>query len=212
MSFIGIIGWIISGLNVTLLVLLYTAIVAFCFAFPLGIAEYFLRGWARTIVSGFIDIWRGSSVVLLLFFLYYVLPAAGLYLNAYAVSAIAIGFNIGAYGSQALRSSLESIPRGQIEAGLSLGLHRSRVLLLIELPQACRKMIPIIGNEIIAIIKTSANVSLIGLADMTFRAKEIMQTTYQPAQIYSGLLLVYLMICLPIALVVRKLARNERVR
>src|SRR5579875_1783194 len=117
MTFAAIVSWLLSGLNVTCWVTLYTAAVALAFALPLGIAEYMLRGWLRLLVTGFIDFWRGSSVVILLFFFYYVLPAFDIQLNAFTVAALVIGCNIGAYASQALRAALESTGQGQIEAG-----------------------------------------------------------------------------------------------
>ncbi|WP_200845301.1 amino acid ABC transporter permease [Roseomonas sp. 18066] len=212
MSFVALLGWMLEGLGVTLTVALYSAVIAFPFALVFGLLEFRLRGPARWLVALFIDFWRSSSVIILLFFFFYVGPAFEVYLSAYTVGALVIGCNIGAYGSQALRSALESVGAGQVEAAQSLGLSRAKILLLVELPQALRKVIPIAGNEIIEIIKTTANVSLIGLADVTFRAKEAMQVAYQPAAIYSGLLLIYIAVCLPLALAIRHLSRRDAAR
>ncbi|WP_201451914.1 amino acid ABC transporter permease [Rhodovarius lipocyclicus] len=212
MSFPALLGWMPQGLGVTLLVALYAAVIAFPFALVFGVLEFKLRGPAKLLVTLFIDFWRSSSVIILLFLFYYVGPAFEVFLSAYTVGAVVIGCNIGAYGSQALRSALESVGKGQVEAGLSLGLRPSRILLLIQLPQALRKVVPIAGNEAIEIIKTTANISLIGLADITYRAKEAMQATFQPAQIYTGLLLIYVLISLPFALGLHWLARRTRVR
>lgn len=212
MSFFALIGWMLEGLGVTLTVALYAAFIAFPFALLFGLLEFRLRGVPRWLVSLFIDFWRSSSVIILLFFFFYVGPAFEVYLSAYTVGAVVIGCNIGAYGSQALRSALESIGAGQVEAAQSLGLSRGRILLLIELPQALRKVVPIAGNEIIEIIKTTANVSLIGLSDVTFRAKEAMQVAYQPAEIYTGLILIYVAICLPVALAIHHLVRRAALR
>jgi polar amino acid transport system permease protein len=208
MSFPAILLWLLQGIGVTMAVTALSALVVFPFALIFGVLEYRLRGFPRLLLTIFIDFWRSSSVIILLFFFFYVGPAFDLFLSAYAVGALVIGCNIGAYGSQALRAALESIGPGQREAGSALGLSRNRILFLIELPQALRKVIPIAGNEIIEIVKTSANVSLIGLADVTFKAKEVMQTTHQPAEIYTALLGVYIAICLPMALAIHALVRR----
>jgi polar amino acid transport system permease protein len=211
-SFPTILLWLLQGLGVTMAVTALSALVVFPFALVFGVLEYRLRGIPRLLVTVFIDFWRSSSVIILLFFFFYVGPAFEVFLSAYAVGALVIGCNIGAYGSQALRAALESIPAGQKEAGRALGLSRNRILFLIELPQALRKVIPIAGNEIIEIVKTSANVSLIGLADVTFKAKEAMQASHQPAEIYSALLGVYIAICLPMALAIHALVRRGQAR
>ena len=212
MSFPTILLWLLQGLGVTMAVTALSALVVFPFALVFGVLEYRLRGIPRLLVTVFIDFWRSSSVIILLFFFFYVGPAFDVFLSAYAVGALVIGCNIGAYGSQALRAALQSIPAGQKEAGRALGLSRNRILFLIELPQALRKVIPIAGNEIIEIVKTSANVSLIGLADVTFKAKEAMQVSHQPAEIYSALLGVYIAICLPMALAIHALVRRGQAR
>jgi polar amino acid transport system permease protein len=211
-SFFDLLGWMLHGLGVTLEVAAYSAVIAFPFALVFGILEYRLARLPRLLVTLFIDFWRSSSVIILLFFFFYVGPAFNVFLSAYTIGALVIGCNVGAYGSQALRAALESVAQGQVDAGLSLGLSRRRTLLLIELPQALRKIVPIAGNEVIEIIKTTANVSLIGLVDVTSRAKSAMQVSYQPAEIYSGLLLIYVAICLPFALAFHRLARRARVK
>jgi polar amino acid transport system permease protein len=212
LSFPDLIAWMLQGIGVTLTVTVCSLAVAFPFALVFGLLEFRLTGLPRTLVTLLIDFWRSSSVIILLFFFFYVGPAFNVFLSAYTIGAAVIGCNIGAYGSQALRAALQSIGQGQVDAALSLGLSRRRALLLVELPQALRKVVPIAGNEMIEIIKTTANVSLIGLADVTARAKTAMQVSYQPAQIYTALLLIYVAICLPVALATHWLARRARVR
>jgi len=205
-NFADLIVWMLKGTGVTLTVAGYSLAIAVPFALIFGVLQFRFGGKARFAITGFIEFWRSSSVIILLFFFYYVCPAFGLRLSGYTVSALVIGCNIGAYGSQAVRSALASLSEGQVEAGRSLGLTRNQILFLVELPQALRKIVPIAGNETIEILKTTANVSLIGLADITFRAKEAMQVAYQPAEIYTGLILIYVAICLPVAIATRRIA------
>jgi polar amino acid transport system permease protein len=116
-----------------------------------------------------------------------------------------LGLNIGAYGTQVVRGALSAIDRGQIEAGRSLGLSRMKILFLVEMPQALKPMMPSFTNEVIQLIQGTSLVSLVALTDMTFRAKEIGQLTYQPAEIYTALLLCYFIISYPFALLGKRL-------
>jgi polar amino acid transport system permease protein len=107
-----------------------------------------------------------------------------------------------------VRGALAAHDRGQLEAARSLGLGRMQALLTVEVPQAFRQMLPTLVNELIELIKLTALVSLITLSDPTFRAKQISQLTYQPAAIYTSLLLVYFAIGYPIALLGRRVERR----
>ena len=117
----------------------------------------------------------------------------------YTVAALVLGLNMGGYGTQVVRGALAALDRGQLEAARALGLTRFQALVSVELPQALRQMLPTFVNEMVELIKLTALVSLITLADPTFRAKQIFQLTYQPVVIYTSLLLVYFVIGYPIA-------------
>ena len=173
MGFVGILGGIFKGLGVTGEVTLFGLAYAVPFAVAGGVMQYRFTGPARFAVTAVIEFWRSSSAVILLFMFFYILPYANINLSAMAVSALVLGLNIGAYGSQAVRGALQAIDRGQIEGGLALGLARTKVLWLIELPQILRPIVPVSINLFIQLVKATALVSLVTLSDMTFRAKEI---------------------------------------
>ena len=188
-----------AGLKVTLIVTLYALIFAAPFAFVFGILQYLTRGRTRFAVTCAIEFWRSSSALVLLFVFFYVLPFIGIRLDPYTVAAMVLGLNMGGYGTQVVRGALAALDRGQLEAARALGLTRIQTLITIELPQALRQMLPTFVNEMVELIKLTALVSLITLADPTFRAKQIFQLTYQPVVIYSSLLLIYFVIGYPIA-------------
>ncbi len=191
---------ILQGLRITAAVTAYGLVFAVPFALIFGIAQFMTSGITRFVVTAVIEFWRSSAVVVLLFFFYYVLPVVGVSLSAMTVSALVLGLNAGGYASQAVRAGLQSVPAGQREAGMALGLSRPAILLLIELPQGLVAMSPTFVNNLIQLIKATALVSLVTLTDMTFRAKEIAQTDYNPVAIYSALLLAFFAVCYPIAL------------
>jgi len=199
---------IFGGLKVTLFVTLYALMFAVPFALTFGVMQYMTRGASRFAVTSVIEFWRSSSAIVLLFVFFYVLPFVGIRLDPYTVGAMVLGLNMGGYGTQVVRGALAALDRGQLEAARSLGLTRFQALLTIELPQAFRQMLPTFVNELVELIKLTALVSLITLADPTFRAKQVFQLTYQPAVIYTCLLMVYFIIGYPIARIGKRLERH----
>ncbi|NIA67867.1 amino acid ABC transporter permease [Pelagibius litoralis] len=208
MSFPEILVGIFEGFRITAAVVFYGLLFAVPFALVFGILQHFTRGILRFLVTAVIEFWRSSPVIILLFVFYYALPIFGVVMSAMTVSALVLGLNIGGYGSQAVRAALQALDPGQVEAGLALGLRRSRILLLIELPQAIAMMMPTLMNLVIQLVKGTALVSLVTLGDMTFRAKEIAQIEYNPVGIYSGLLLAYFIVCYPVTVIGRWLERR----
>ncbi|WP_321897287.1 amino acid ABC transporter permease [Burkholderia cepacia] len=208
MSFLEILMGIYKGFGITATVTLLGLLYAIPFAVVAGVAQHFSTGIYRSCITAVIEFWRSSSAVVLLYAFYYSLPAFGINLSAIAVGALVLGLNAGGYGSQSVRAALQTLHRGQSEAGLALGLHRIEVLGLIELPQALGAMVPTFVNEAIQLIKGTSLVSLITLSDMTFRAKQISETSYDPVGVYSALLLSYLILCYPVTIFGRYLERS----
>lgn len=173
-----------------------------------GTLQCELSGWRRFLVTSFIEFWRSSPIVVLLFVFYYTLPAFDIHLSAMTVSAMVLGMNIGGYGSQAVRAGLQTLDSGQREAGMALGLSLPENLVFVLLPQAFRAGLPNYVNLLIQLIKGTALVSLLSLADLTYRAKDIAQVTFDPAPPYTALLLSYFVICYPLTIAGRYFERR----
>lgn len=212
MGFFEILRSIYGGFGITAAVATLGLLFAVPFAVIAGVLQHFATGPLRWIVTAVIEFWRSSSVIVLLYAFYYTLPAFGIFLSGITVGAMVLGFNIGGYGSQSVRAALQSLNKGQREAGLALGLSRFDVLCLIELPQAITAMFPTFINQAIQLIKGTTLVSLIALTDMTFRAKEISELGYNPVGIYSALALSYLILCYPVTIVGRHVERRSATR
>lgn len=123
MESFDILAGILEGFQVTALVTLYGMMWAVPFALITGVLQHFTRGPTRFAVTCLIEFWRSSPVLILLFVLYYALPSFGIRLSSMTVGAMALGLNVGGYGSQAVRAALQALDRGQVEAGIALG-HR----------------------------------------------------------------------------------------
>lgn len=131
-----------------------------------------------TISKGYVTVIRGTPVVLQLMMIYYVVFKDVRDLNLILVAALAFGINSGAYVSEIIRAGIESVDKGQMEAGRSLGLGYFKTMKLIILPQAIKNILPAIGNEFITLIKETSIAGYIGVVDLTKASDIIASRTY----------------------------------
>jgi polar amino acid transport system permease protein len=159
----------------------------------------------RWLANIYVEIFRGTSALVQLFWLFFVLPSFGIELDAFTVAVLALGLNIGAYGAEVARGAITSVARGQWEAATALNMTRFQMLRRIILPQAFIAMIPPWGNLFIELLKSTALVSLITLSDLAFKAQQMNQTTMKTIPIFTLVLLIYLAMSLVITIVMRML-------
>lgn len=159
----------------------------------------------RWLAVAYIEVFRGTSALVLLFWLFFVLPVFGITMEAYEAAVLGIGLNIGAYGAEVVRGAIVSVPRGQWEATIALNMTRVHALRRIIVPQAFAAMVPPWGNLFIELLKTTALVSMITLGDLAFRAQQMNQTTMKTVQIFTLVLLIYLAMSLVITIAMRVL-------
>lgn len=164
----------------------------------------------------YVAIFRGTPIVVQLLIMYFVLkPLVGLNgLPALFFAIIAFGLNSGAYLSENIRAGIQSIDKGQMEAGRSLGLNYSKTMILIILPQAIKNILPTIGNEFISLIKETSVVGMITVRDLTTAFKGIGSANYQYLIPYLMLAAVYFVLVYIISYLVklleRRLKRSDR--
>jgi polar amino acid transport system substrate-binding protein len=156
------------------------------------------------IASVFIEIIRGTPLLIQLFFIFYALPAIGLKLSPFLAAIIGLGVNYAAYEAENYRAGLFSVPKGQIEAALSLGMSKRKALRYVVLPQAFRLVLPPVTNDFISLLKDSSLVSVITLVELTKLYNQLSSTYFD--YIGTGILIatVYLLLGLPFV----KLSRN----
>lgn len=142
----------------------------------------------------YIEIFRGTSLLVQIYWIFFVLPLLGLTLEKFTAGFMAVGMNLGAYGAELVRGGIVSVPKGQWEAATALSMSPATRMRRIILPQAFLKMLPPWGNLIIELLKGTALVALISVADLMFVAKKINGTTYLSAQVFGvGLVIYYVM-------------------
>ena len=160
----------------------------------------------------YLTVIRGTPVVVQLMIIYFVIFASSN--NKIMVAVLAFGINSGAYVSETIRSGIQSINPGQMEAGRSLGMSYSTVMRLVIIPQAIKNILPALGNEMIILFKDTSLVTVIGLADLTKVAIQIQARTYQAFMPFVGIALVYLAVVMlmtwGLGKVERRLAASDR--
>jgi polar amino acid transport system permease protein len=162
----------------------------------------------RWLAVAYIELFRGTSALVQLFWMFFVLPLFGVTLTPMTVAITALGLNVGAYGAEVVRGAVAAVPRGQWEATVALNMTRAQALRRIVLPQAFVAMIPPWGNLFIELLKSTALVSLITISDLAFRAQQMNQTTFRTLEIFSIVLVIYLAIAAVITVGMRTLEQK----
>ena len=205
---------LLQGAWVTIeLTVLSTIVGALC-AFAFGIGKI-SHNWA---IKGFsivyIEIFRGTSLLVQLFWLYFALPLAGdamgidLRLPPVAAGVLALGLNIGAYGAEVVRGAIQSVPWSQYETARALNFTPRQALWRIALPQAIPEMMPPFGNLAVQNLKDTALASLISLGDLAFRAEQIRNYTQDSTTVYTMILLMYFGMALVLTGIMQVLERS----
>lgn len=157
--------------------------------------------WANQV---YVDIFRGTSAIVQLFWIFFALPLLGVTISPLMAGFITLGLNMGSYGSEVVRAAVRAVPRGQTEAAIALNLTPLDRMRHIIFPQAAVAMLPPYGNLLIELLKASALVSLITLSDLTFEAQKLrVNGTASTPVLFSLILVMYFMLALAITGLVR---------
>jgi polar amino acid transport system permease protein len=142
----------------------------------------------------YIELFRGTSLLVQMYWIFFVLPLFGICLDKFTAGFLAIGLNLGAYGSELVRGGIQSVPRGQYEAAIALNLTAFKRMRRIIFPQALLNMLPPWGNLLIELLKSTALVAFISVGDLMFQSKQINSTTFLSAQAFGTALIIYYII------------------
>jgi polar amino acid transport system permease protein len=160
--------------------------------------------------TGYVTFIRGTPLLVQLFLLFFGLPQFNILLPAFACGVLGLGIYSGAYVSEIVRGAIQSIDRGQMEAARSLGMSYPQAMRIIILPQAVVRMIPPLGNEFIALIKNSALVSLLTIADLMHEGQKIISVSYRSLEVYLAIAFVYLILTSLTGLLLRHMETRLR--
>jgi polar amino acid transport system permease protein len=199
---------ILQGALVTIELTILGCILALVMAFVAGLGRLSRRWYLRWLATVYIEFFRGTSIFVQLFWAYFVLPLFGLPLTPLQAAILALGLNVGAYGAEVVRGAVRSIGREQYEACLACNLTRYQTMRYVILPQAFIVMLPTFGNNAIELLKGTAVVSLISLADMTFQAQVVRAQTGSTAVPFLTILILYFLMASVISVTTRRLERR----
>lgn len=190
---------LLEGAYLTITVSLLSFALATVIGLLVGIARISRLLPLRILATPYVQFIRGTPLLLQLFFIYYVLPYGGILLTPFVSGLLGLTLNYSAYMAEVFRGGVLAIPKGQWEAGLSIGMSRRLLLRRIILPQALRIVIPALGNFFVSIFKDSALVSVITMRDLMFSGQLLASATYKHFEIFAMVAVIYFLISYPTA-------------
>jgi len=201
--------FLISGITITI----YISVISIILAMIIGLLITLLSLSKNKLLNysniAYVEIIRAIPLLVLILWIYYGLPIiSGISFSPFVSGIIALTISESAFQAEIFRAGINSIKKAQWEAGSSLGLTFFARLRLIILPQAIKNILPALGNQFVYVLKMSSLVSVIGIADLTRKANELVVTTYRPLEIYTFLILEYLILILFVSYLVRKLEKK----
>ncbi len=213
--------WIISGLELTLLLSLISWAIALVLGCLIGIARTAETKWIRSLAAAYVECFRNVPLLVIFFLWYFVAPEilprnAGLWVKRdlpfpeFWTSVVALSTYTAAMVAEQVRAGIEAIPRGQANAALASGLTRWQVYRYILLPVGLRIAVPALGNEFINIFKNSSLALSIGLLELTSRTRQISEYTYQPLEMFITASAVYFVIAMLTTAIMMAIERRSR--
>lgn len=203
---------LLRGAGVSLQLALYSTLIGAVLAFASGIGKLSRIAAIRWISTVYVEVFRGTSLMVQMFWLFFALPIIGIRLDPMVAGVAALALNIGAYGAEVIRGALQAVPAGQREAVTALNMGSRHALWHVYIPQALPEMMPTFGNLVVQNLKNTALASLITLTDLTFAAQNLRNLTFQTVPIYTLTLVMYFVMSLVLIALMNMLERVIRRR
>ena len=201
--------FLLSGLTTTIYISVVSIIMSAIIGFIVAIPSLAKNRFLTYINIGYVEIVRAIPLLVLILWIYYGLPImTGISFSPFVSGIIALSISESAFQAEIFRAGINSIKKAQWEAGSSLGLNFFKRLRLVIFPQAIKNILPALGNQFVYVLKMSSLVSIIGIGDLTRKANELVVSTYRPLEIYTFLILEYLVLILIVSYFVRKLEKK----
>jgi His/Glu/Gln/Arg/opine family amino acid ABC transporter permease subunit len=201
------IGPLLAGLLMTIELTLVVIVLSLVFALFVALAGMSRVTALRWLVISYIEVIRGTPLLLQLVYVYYVLPEIGIRLNSFVAGVIALTLNYSAYISEVYRGGIEAIGSGQHDAAAALGMGRWTAMRLIILPQAIRIVVPTLGNYFISLFKDTALCSVVSIQEVVFTAQILASRNFQYFTLYTVVGVMYFVVSFPAARLVGYLER-----
>lgn len=200
--------YLLKGALVTVELACICLLIGTLLGFALGIAAALGPRWISFPIAIYVFVVRGIPVLILMFVAYFGLPSVGVEISSLNAVGGALSLYSAAYITEILRGALRGVDPGQLMAGRSIGLRWWQLLWHIQLPQAARRSIGPIVNNSIVMIKATSYASIVGLWELTFAGREIVERSLAPFPIFLGILAIYFILCYPLGITARMLDKR----
>lgn len=197
-------GFLLDGLYYTVLISLCAIVISVLLGLLIALPGLSSKRRFRGINRTYVELVRAVPILVLILWVYYGLPQlAGISISVFWAGVLALALSDSAFEAEIFRAGIQSIDKGQYEAAHSISLNYADTMRFVILPQAIRRILPALGNQLVYMLKMSSLVSIIGLQELTRRANELVVTEYRPLEIYTILVLEYLFLILIVSAGVR---------
>ena len=201
--------FLISGITITIYISVISIILAMIIGLFVALPSLSNNKFLSYFNITYVEIVRAIPLLVLILWIYYGLPImTGISFSPFVSGIVALTISESAFQAEIFRAGINSINKGQYEVANSLGMNFWKKMRLVILPQAIKVVLPALGNQFVYVLKMSSLVSIIGIADLTRKANELVVTTYRPLEIYTFLILEYLILILIVSYFVRKLEKK----
>lgn len=201
----------IQGTRITLQLTAVALSLGFAIGLPAALARTYGPGWLHKLAVAYIELFRGTPLLVQLFVVYYGLPDFGITLSRFAAAYLALGLNSGAYQAEYFRGAIQAIGHGQMLGARAIGMTQLQAIRHIILPQALRLALPSWSNEAVAMIKYTAVVFLIAVPDLMTKAKILAGRYFNPIEVYTAVAVVYILLVAVVTLIMHTLERRLRI-
>ena len=196
---------LLQGFEITLLLAAAGFLLGFVIGIPIALAETYGSRLVRWLAICYVELIRGTPMLVQIFLIYYALPQVGIRFDAITAAILGLGINSGAYQAEYFRGSIKSIPSGQMDAALSVGMKLTQAIFSVILPQSLRLVIPAWTNEIVYLVQYSSVAYLVTVVELTAVGGIIGVRTFQYVAIYSIIALIYLATTIAITRATRRI-------
>jgi len=203
--------FLLSGLYYTILLSVTAISISIVVGLIVALPGLSRNPYLRSINRVYVELVRAVPILVLILWVYYGMPQlAGISIGVFWAGVIALALSDSAFEAEIFRAGIQSVEKGQYEAAHSVALNYTDTMRFVILPQAIRRVLPALGNQLVYMLKMSSLVSIIGMQELTRKANELVVTEYRPLEVYTILVLEYLVLILIVSAAVRWLERRMR--
>lgn len=199
--------WLVSGLGYTLILTAVSMITSLVLGLFTSLARISKRRWLSFIAGIYINVFRGTPLLVQVIILFFALPYVGVQMDQWTTAVLALTLNNGSYVAEFIRGGIQSIDVGQTEAAKSLGMNYVKTMVYVILPQALKQALPSLANSFVSLLKDTAQVSVIGVEELLKQGRS-MQSMTANATPLMAVAIIYLVVTLPFIFVIDKMEKK----